>query len=306
MRFQTLVLYIAVHAHQNKKVMEGSMSEYWIHLAGVDRLARQLRNATQASPGIDRLITISSFLSTLASTTALDLPPKPWADDQPDVSELEYDACGMSRGLESAYGITPVLAHLMHRIVGLSRNISYYVSNSASFPPALISACASLSDALSRWSIDSEPLAPLFSASETDFTLQLAKHHILAFAHALRVYYHTRISPCTPAEMATYVDRVAEHLIEMEEIKSRAGYDSNISATISWPGFIAACEAAPGRDRDVWHRWWTEMLKYRIGNIAQLWKVVQEAWSLRDNEGLTEVPAWLPVLRRSGKRVLAV
>jgi hypothetical protein len=46
-------------------------------------------------------------------------------------------------------------------------------------------------------------------------------------------------------------------------------------------------------------------LQYQIGNIAHLWTVVKEAWASRD-AGLREVPAWMAVLRRTGKRVLAV
>lgn len=290
------------------------MSEYWIHLDGVESLARQLRDQAQGSPNLDRLITISSFLSTLADTTSIELPSIPWTEADLDHRSLQHSSSVVGYRLEFAYGITPALAELMRRMVRLSQNISYYVSESAVFPPALISACNSLSDALSQWSIDSEPLVHLFTGPDTatstkarrDFTLQLATHHILAFAHALRVYYHTRILPCTPCEMTQFIDRVANHLTAIEEIKARAGYDSNIAATITWPGFIASCEAARGQSRDVWYRWWASMLKYRIGNMAQLWEIVQEAWALRDNEGVTEVPAWMPVLRRSGKRILAV
>jgi arginine metabolism regulation protein II len=297
-------------------VMEGSMSEYWIHLDGVDRLARQLRNEAQGSPNIDRLITISSFLSTLADTTSLELPSTPWTEEYPDrQSHLQdYPTSSASYRLEIAYGITPTLADIMKRIVRLSQNISYHVSRSAVLPPTLISACASLLDGLSHWSIDSEPLVQLFSTADTgprpsadaDFTLQLAKNHILAFAHALRVYYHTRIQPCTPSEMSQFVERVASHLMAIEESKAQAGYDFDIAATITWPGFIASCEAARGHPRDIWYRWWAGMLKYRIGNMVQLWEIVQEAWALRDDEGVTEVPAWMPVLRRSGKRILAI
>ncbi|EXJ87722.1 hypothetical protein A1O1_04647 [Capronia coronata CBS 617.96] len=289
-------------------VMEGSMSEYWIHLDGVNRFARQLRSEVEESSRIDRLIAISSFLSTLANTTSINLLPIPWSDDGLVVPDLSYSNSLVTDGLEFAYGITPTLANLMRRVVVLSQHISYYVSNSLPFPPRLISACVSFSETLSQWSIDSEPLSDLLSGTEADIdvALLLAKNHILAFAHALRVYYHTRILPCPPADMQLYVDRVASHLTTIEEIKAGAGYDSNIAATITWPGFIASCEAERGRPREVWYRWWNGMIKYRIGNIAHLWNIVQEAWRLKDEEGSAEVPAWMPVLRRSGQRILAV
>lgn len=279
------------------------MSEYWIHLEGVDRLSRQVQREAPRSAGIDRLITISSFLSTLAETTSTDLPSLPWSDGGLNSGDQNS---GIGYGLVLTYGITPSLVNLMQRTVALSQNISYYVSRSIALPPSLILAGVSLLKAISTWSMDTEPLSDLLSGNQTNLTLMLAEHHILAFAHGLRVYYHTRIFPCTPSEMTLHIERVASHLIEIEDIKAGAGFDSNFAATITWPGFIASCEAERGAQRDVWCRWWNAMVKYRIGNISQLWKVVQAAWALRDEQGLTEVPAWVPVLRRSGKRILAV
>lgn len=289
-------------------VMEGSMSEYWIHLGGMDRLARELQREEHATPKIARLITMSTFLSTLASTTSLELPELPWsAEEHHDKTEMRYDVSGRDSGLEFAYGITPRLANLMHHIVTLGQHISYYGSRSDAFPPTLISACRRLSEEISSWSIESEAIADVIrDPSGTDLTPQLARHHIFAFARGLRVYYHTRILPCRPSDMHSYIDQVAEHLVEIEELKVRAGYDHNLCATITWPGFIAACEAERGRRRDVWHRWWTGMLQYGIGNIAELWQLVQEAWELKDMHSVNEVPAWAPVLRRRGQRILAV
>ncbi|KAJ4518996.1 hypothetical protein HRR83_003698 [Exophiala dermatitidis] len=289
-------------------VVEGSMSEYWIHLDGVNRYARQLRSEVGESSGIDRLIAISSFLSTLANSTSVDLPPIPWSDDNLTMSDLSYSDSVVTDGLEFAYGITPTLANLMRRVVVLAQHISYYISNSLDLPPRLISACMSFSETLSQWSIESEPLSSMLTGTDADMNiaLLLAKNHTLAFAHGLRVYYHTRILPCSPAEMQRYVDCVANHLTIIEEIKTAVGFDYNTAATITWPGFIASCEAGRGRPREVWYRWWEGMIKYRIGNIAHLWKIVQEAWRLKDEDGSTEVPAWMPVLRRSGKRILAV
>ncbi|KIW46939.1 uncharacterized protein PV06_02559 [Exophiala oligosperma] len=315
-------------------VMEGSMSEYWIHLGGMGRLARELqREEEHASPRIARLITMSTFLSTLASTTSLELDELPWSSAEQhyygDTREVMvvrgYDVSGRDSGLEFAYGITPRLANLMHHIVTLGQHISYYVSRSDAFPPTLISACRRLSEDISSWSIESEPVAEDIidrdpSGTGTDLTPQLAKHHIFAFARALRVYYHTRILPCRPSEMHSHISEVAKHLVEIEELKLRAGYDHNLCATITWPGFVASCEAERGPHRDVWYKWWTGMLQYGIGNITELWQVVQEAWELKDNNDndninmhggggggiVNEVPSWVPVLRKRGQHILAV
>jgi arginine metabolism regulation protein II len=289
--------------------MEGSMSEYWIHLDGLELLARQLRNDGKTSTITDRLIANSSFLSTVASTTSIELPSIPWEYDTIDSSDVEEERFNVHNGLEVTYGITYSLARLMRRIVARSQNIAFYVSQDMPLPTSLIAACSKLSDDISEWSIDSEPLSELFvldSERDCHISLQLARSHLLAFAHSLRVYYHTRILPCSSSEMSHYVEMVAHHLMTIESIKSEANYDSNVAATITWPGFIASCEAKQGSERDVWCRWWNGMLRHRIGNIPHLWNIVQKAWSLRDDEGSTEVPGWIPALRATGKRVLAI
>lgn len=285
------------------------MSEYWIHLDGLERLARQLRTDGKTSTMTDRLIANSSFLSTVASTTSMELPSIPWEHDTIDSSDVEEERFNAHHGLEVTYGITYSLARLMRRIVARSQNISFYVSKDMPLPTSLIAACTKLSDDISEWSIDTEPLSELFlldSERDRHISLQLARSHLLAFAHCLRVYYHTRILPCSSSEMSRYVEIVAQHLMNIENIKSEANFDSNVAATITWPGFIASCEARQGSERDVWRRWWNGMLRHRIGNIPHLWNIVQKAWSLRDDEGSTEVPGWMPALRATGKRVLAI
>jgi arginine metabolism regulation protein II len=286
--------------------MEGSMGEFWLHLQGLERLAKQLQQQGKLSPLVDRLITNSTFLSTIADTTTLDLTALPWSNDTPPPAIPYHTLPHSDFILEVTYGITPSLADLMRRIVALSRHISFYVSTNEPFPTALTSACTDLSDAISQWSVDCEPLSRLYPSSNNEPALRMAQKHFSAFVHGLRVYYHTRILPCPPAQMSHYVSQVAQDLMALETIRTQAGYDSNVAATLTWPGFIASCEANKGPDREVWYQWWGGMLRYRIGNIAQLWKVVQEAWALRDEQGSTEVPGWMPVLRRSGKRVLAV
>lgn len=104
--------------------------------------------------------------------------------------------------------------------------------------------------------------------------------------------------------MQDLITKVASDLESIEIIKQTHHYDSQLTAPITWPGFIAACEAAPDQ-RGIWRHWWEGMLKYRIGNIAHLWRVVKDVWAARD-EGDRETPAWMGVLRRERKRILAV
>ncbi|KAK9367110.1 fungal-specific transcription factor domain-containing protein [Lipomyces kononenkoae] len=279
-------------------VMEGRMVEYWIHLDGCDQLQRQ-RNIGESSR---QLKTISSFLVTLSNTTVYDLPDLPWPEDQ-CLSDLHNMLpANEDSSLEFNYGITSTLASMMHLTTKLSQYVSYYTSHHRPLPHTLETACRILGKHISEWSISSEPLSSINSSDLV--TLSVAKLHILAFAHALSVYYHTRILRCEPHTMAFYVNAVAEDLQSIEVFRRSQGYRRPVSASIMWPGFIAACEAMPSQRR-VWQAWWGDMLTYRIGNIAHLWQVVQDVWAARD-AGDVETPGYIGVLRRQKKRVLAV
>jgi arginine metabolism regulation protein II len=282
-------------------VVEGSMSEYRVHLDGVNRICHQLRDRDQSIKLDRRLATISSFLTVLSDTTSIDLLPIPWSTRSPfpdPRSNIFQDGCG----LDITYGITATLANYLHQITVLSQHISYFISQGLSIHPTLLSTCYDFSKVLSSWSIDSENLSALPAANYNVFVV---KTHILAFAQSLRIYFHTRVLPCTEAEMAIYVQRVADYLTEIEAVRAQQeGTKPDLTASIMWPGFIASCEAEPDA-RDIWYQWWQGMLKYQIGNISKLWIVVKRAWALRD-EGLKEVPAWMPALRYTGTKILAV
>jgi arginine metabolism regulation protein II len=282
-------------------IMEGSMTEYLVHLDGVNKICDQLRDGDQSIELDQRLVTISSFLTVLSATTSIDLLPMPWPTKNA-FSHSRSNIFNDGWGLEITYGITATLANYLQQITTLSQHISYFISQSLPIYPTLLSACHDFSKTLSSWSIESENLSSLPAANCNIF---LAKSHILAFAQSLQIYFHTRVLPCTDAEMAQYVQCVAEYLTEIEAVRvQQEGNKLDLTASIMWPGFIASCEAGPDA-RDVWHQWWNGMLKYQIGNISKLWVVVKEAWAMRD-EGLKEVPAWMPVLRCTGTKILAV
>lgn len=277
------------------------MSEFWMHLEAANQIATRLREHAESRPNSERLVNIASFLKIIADSTSTDLDPLPWSDHF-DAFAREESFLGDGNGLEFTYGITTRLANLIRCTTILSRCISYYAVMDGTLPATLISQCERLFRLISSWSISSESLSSISGNDPT--TLLLAKKHIMAFAQSIQIYYHTKVLPCAASQMSSYVQTVATHLNEIEVVKRTTGYDKVLTASVSWPGFIASCEAEP-QHRDVWYDWWTTMLEYRIGNISHLWSVVREAWRLRDR-GINETPAWFPVLRRSKKRILAV
>lgn len=285
--------------------MDGSMSEFWIHLQAAKQISQRLAGKVKADSRAGRLVNISRFLRIISDTTDWSLGAIPW---RPDASGDDNDGqdmiSGVGHGLEFTYGITATLASLICRITRLARHMSFYsLPSNPPAPAGLLSACEGLLEELSAWEIAQERL-PSFADSD-DVTILIATKHILAFAQSIRIYYHTKIVPwAAPSKMASCIRTVARHLSEIESIKEDTGYNAVLTATVAWPGFIASCEAEP-EEREVWREWWARMLKYGIGNISNLWSVVNDAWSLRDS-GTNETPAWAPILRRSGKKILAI
>ena len=218
---------------------------------------------------------------------------------------LHRDSIWTSDGLIFTYGISKTLLSIMQCMVTLSEHLAHCFQESCDPPQPLLIACEEVYSTLLQWFTRSE--AMLYASVDEEDPVQLlrARYNLLAFAHALKVYYHTRLISCSAMEMRVCVREVAHCLTQIELLKADGGSGTNFGATVSWPGFIASCESEPGRQREVWYVWWGEMIKYGIGNIAGLWKVVQEAWRLKD-EGGTETPAWMPVLREGGFRILAV
>lgn len=274
------------------------MNEFWIHLDATKELVRRLRAQVLSGSSGEHFINISYFLRILSDSTDINILPTPWFPDTGRASPF----IGDGHTLEYTYGITAKLAGFLGRACALARNAAYYKSRDCVTPEGFMLACDELLDDLSEWHISQEPLESFSNTG--DITTLLASKHILAFAEGIRVYYHTRVDPCDQPAMKSLVDSIASHLTGIEDIKRRTGYDATPTATIPWPGFMASCQAKPPA-RDVWVKWWTQMLDYRIGNIHGLWFVVREVWSLQD-AGVEDNPPWAAVLKRTGRKILAI
>ncbi|KAH8658438.1 fungal-specific transcription factor domain-containing protein [Xylariales sp. PMI_506] len=279
-------------------ILDGSMSEFWIHLEATKNLVENLRSHAVLSSPAEHLINTSLFLRILSDSTDVNIKPVPWSPEQ----DRENIFLGGGHTLEFTYGITAKLANFIRRACLLAQNVAWYKENSCSQPEDFSSSCDELLNAISSWHISEEPLTT-FSRTD-DVTILLASKHMQAFAASIRIYFHARVIPCDSTTMQSLVQTAASHLTEIEEIKERTGYNAVRTASISWPGFIASCQADEA-SRTVWTQWWTSMLEYNIGNIHNLWSVVREAWALRDEE-LEDEPAWAAVLKRQGRRILAI
>lgn len=281
--------------------MHGDMDQFWAHLNASMRICDLLRPFAWDRPRSRSMNNICNFLHVISESTNWSLVPLPW--EESSTTTLAAMPLFYEDGtLETTYGITAGLAGLIFRITRLAQTTRYYSTNSISSPPELQIAREHLAVAVESLRTVQEAAGIPQDCDEHVRTL-LAEH-IDTFALGIKVYFHTSLGSCSQVRLDDLVQQIGSKLNTIEEQKKSTERRYARTATIMWPGFIAACEAR--RDhRDLWRRWWSDMASYGIGNIAVLWDIVQEAWLLRD-AGSDISPAWLPVLRAKGKFILAV
>lgn len=243
------------------------------------------------------MINICNFLHVISESTNWSLASIPWEQSSSSTPHFYSDGT-----LETTYGITAALAELISRITRVSQAIRFYSTKSATPPAGLEASFEHLAAAIAS-------LPTLEGATDMpqdcDEHVQILLHeHLEAFALSTKVYFYNTIRPCSSGQMDRLIDEIGRKLNMIEQKKQAPEMQYARTATIAWPGFVAACEARHGQ-RELWCRWWTDMTSYGIGNIKTLWAIVQESWALRD-AGSTETPAWLPVLRTQQKFILAV
>ncbi|OJJ44219.1 hypothetical protein ASPZODRAFT_160869 [Penicilliopsis zonata CBS 506.65] len=309
-------------------IMEGSMTEFWIHLDGCERLRSFMLNVAVPSSEHEQLMGICSFMGTLARSTDPHLPPKPWT--WPHQGPITIESLLQStpfqpshHSLEFTYGTTTTLASYLHLTIRFAQHIAFYMQNNKNdsnnnfnydddndnkinkMPDGLRRACTVLEDAITNWTVAQEPLA---SVPKDDYeTNALVIRHVVAFHASVAIYFHTLIRPCSPQRLRAYKDTCVANLVAAEKLKAtpHASRQWNTMAPIVWPGFIAACEAEPD-ERPLWRAWWVGVARYCIGSIRTLWTVVQEVWEERDRcKGMVEVPGWRAVLQWRGRRVMS-
>jgi arginine metabolism regulation protein II len=247
------------------------------------------------------MINICNFLHVVSESTNWSLVPIPW-EGSPTTSSAAVPLFYEDGTLETTYGITADLVGLISRITRLAQTIRHCSVHSISLPQDLQIAREHLAVAV-------DSLAALQDVATIpedcdEHVRALLAEHIDAFALGIKVYFYVSVGSCSQERLDDLVQEIGCKLNMIEEQKKSTERRYAKTATIMWPGFVASCEARQDH-RASWRRWWSDMASYGIGNIAVLWNIVQESWSLRDS-GSVIYPAWLPVLRAKGKFILAV
>ncbi|KAL2828961.1 fungal-specific transcription factor domain-containing protein [Aspergillus cavernicola] len=320
-------------------VMDGGMSEFWVHLNAFKWLSRhqsrmQIQETTATSQTETYLNTIFYFQSTLSLTTDCTFIPVPWPADSQRSAQLRGalfqtplldDHC-----LQHTYGVTRKLVVFIRVIAVLFQSVSYYISCGLALPETLEQTLADLSNRLDAWDLNSERNLLHFDGSdESTPKPRVLRLHILAFSHAIRIFHLTHlVFPLYQGKEAlqqsdnqlseilqSHVSQVSSLLHMIEEIKrtSNNGSFEKQVAPILWPGFIASCEA-DSSNQESWAQWWNHMSAYRIGNIQSLRRIVEGVWRVRDESNIRIhgdlggffMPSWRALLVDEKRRILAL
>ncbi|KAH8897156.1 hypothetical protein GQ53DRAFT_506543 [Thozetella sp. PMI_491] len=278
----------------------GEDSDYPIHLEACRQLQEQPRYYSTLEDSSRQVNSIFRILSLLARTTA-PVKPRPCPPGGPAL-DLQWFDDG-ERSIEYIYGITPALGSLLQRTCEIAEYLEFYRDLEEQPPAALVMACHDVRDELSAWAIDSEPFRLIQSRART--MLEIARCQARAFHGAVLIFYHRIVQSHTALRHEVDIDSevraICENLTVAEDLKDAYMGGVKRIAPMSWPAFIAACEAT---DRRGWIEWWERVQGYRLGNLARQWRIIQELWSVMDaNETVTN---WKDALRRTGERVLPI
>lgn len=285
------------------------MSEYWLHLQGSQQLLLSRLRRLQQEPAKRQLDSISAFLSTIAETTNHRLEPLeyPGSDETNDgdlTTRLSTPFDSENNCVEFMYGVTPRLANYIHAITKLSRYQAFYAKKGSDMPQSLHDDSEELKQSIKSWNIESETFSSIDPSDS--LMLSVAQNCAMSFHSAIQLYYHARVTPCSVNERASLSQDALDALEAAERCKRKSmRYGTDIMAPISWPAFIAACEA-PENLHNEWQIFWEKLIKYRIGNLEKVWEVVKNVWIAKNEDALNESPSWNAVLRERDTAILAV
>ncbi|KAH6955952.1 fungal-specific transcription factor domain-containing protein, partial [Ilyonectria sp. MPI-CAGE-AT-0026] len=254
----------------------GDGNEFIAHINAATQL-RSLRSRWKiVSQATQKLNAISAFLTILARTTSFQSAQSSERINPNSNSRLVQS----SNCYEHIYGITPSIAAAIQETCDLSELLMQYDGlPQGSIPDHLLQACEALGDRLLSWRLMSESVISIPADDES--MLKIFTQQSNAWHRAALIYYYRRIQRFSSEDLVDDVQYIADQMHAAEDAKAHISQDL-VMAPITWPGFIASCEAI-GPQRDLLRNWWERIEKYHIGNIARQWDIVQQLW-LRDDQ----------------------
>ncbi|KAJ5526200.1 hypothetical protein N7494_012850 [Penicillium frequentans] len=270
----------------------GEDADFPIHLKG----CRQLRECheSKAFEGPSQKVNdICHFLTLLGRTTSPELQVTQVADEW----SLEKPLFSISdTHIEYIYGITPTLGNLLHRTCQIAEAVSRY--DRQHIPKSLQSARNALRAELFTWSLATDD-CHLANSEAAINMLDIIRRQARAFHSAVLIFYHRAIENHHLIDPQLEVLTVWENLTIAEQNKEHDMQKQRYGAPMSWPAFIAACEAV---DRQPWAEWWEKVQRYNLGNFRRQWDIIQEVWGIMDSQDI----CWRDALQQCGKLVLPI
>lgn len=198
--------------------------------------------------------------------------------------------------IEYIYGITPTLGNLLHRACQIAEALSIY--DRQHIPKSLQRARNALRAELLTWNLATDDCH--LAKSEAGISmLEIVRRQARAFHSAVLIFYYRAIENHPLIDPQLEVLNVWENLTIAEQNKEHGLQNHRYGAPMSWPGFVAACEAV---NRQPWVEWWGKVQRYNLGNFRRQWSIIQEVWGIMDSQDI----CWRDALQRCGKLVLPI
>ncbi|RFN52968.1 lysyl oxidase-like protein 2 3 4 [Fusarium flagelliforme] len=277
--YQTLMM--AILSLVTISVLTGEGDDFRMHIQAAAQL-RSLRSRWKLMSRPSRQLNeLGAFLSLMSRTVSFKPSPTSWDTTSDKTHVAETMILQSSQCYEYVYGITVAIAPAINEICHLAEHLTRFRQSKQDLPDDFLESCEELGNKLQSWRFESENITSFPGSG--DFRMALFTQQAKAWHAAALIYYYTRIQDVKRAELIPEVDHVAEYIQAAEDIKltSETIGQGESMAPITWPAFVASCNATSNR-RDVWRRCWERMLCYKLENVSKQWDIVQQIWQILD------------------------
>ncbi|KAJ9625186.1 hypothetical protein H2204_010573 [Knufia peltigerae] len=278
-------------------IVSGGVEDHWIHLEAAIRLQNSRHHAQLIGRETRILNSISTMLHLFAQTALPQVNAEPWPGALPATDGIRV--ADLDPSVEFVYGITTSLAKCVLKTYRLRQFINYYKDQE--YPPSLLQACETLGDELSAWAITAEQFATI--EGPQDSMVKVARAHARAFHYAAIIYYYRSIQRCDRETLTLEQQAAFTAMTEAEDLKVELCKGVSLPAPVTWPAFIASCDAV-GQDRERWASWWHGVQKYQMENFSMQYKVVRSIWSQLDSTDGSD--DWRDILAAKAIRIIPV
>ncbi|KAM0290829.1 hypothetical protein ACHAO9_004752 [Fusarium lateritium] len=250
-----------------------------------------------------RLNELGAFLALLTDTVSFEPSSSPWGNDDDSVAS-ERGTLQSSESFEYTYGITKTITLVIDQGCRLSKHLIRFRQGSEHLPDDFLEACEELGNTLESWRFETEAIN--FCGDE--LSTSVFPNYAKAWHGAALIYYYTCIQGIERADLQQEVNNVGEYMNSAEDLKaaSKNPWQERSMAPITWPAFVASCNALKDR-RGIWERWWTRVLCYNLGNMSKQRDLVQKIWGILDEaEREGKYMCWSDAYDVAGVHVLLV